>query len=345
MKGIPEHHRFIVSALVCALLMLLPENSSSQNIVNVNAQQEKGSIIIRYGIYGISGMALYDIELYVSTDGGMSFTGPLKRVTGDVGTSIKAGPDLSIAWDVLGEFGSLRSDQVVFEIRAYVNNLLVMECVHIDGGSFRMGSRQGENDEKPVHQVNLDDYEMCKYEITQKQWIALMGSNPSDNHGCPDCPVENITYHDALDFIEKLNEVGPAKYRLPTEAEWEYAANGGSGQDDSRFSGGNEIYSLAWYQANSSGKTKPVGKKQPNGLGIYDMSGNVQEWCSDFYHPNYYRSSPSKNPKGPPSGSSRIIRGGAFNQSSVFCTVYKRQYEMPDVRSSNIGFRLVKITP
>ncbi len=346
MKKVAGNIRFVSPGLIITLLfLLLPSNSRSQNIVNIRAERVKQYIVVRYGITSTSGLVIYDIELYVSMDRGRNFTGPLEKVTGDVGTNIKAGPNLSISWDVLGEFESLRSDQVVFEIRAYENKVLVMDCIPVEGGSFKMGSRLGDNNEKPVHQVTVNDYSICKYEVTQRQWTALMGNNPSRNNSCPDCPVENVTYYEALDFIEKLNQAGTAKYRLPTEAEWEYAAGGGPGGEYPRFSGGNDIYSLAWYEANSGGKTKPVGRKQPNPLGLYDMSGNVLEWCSDFYNPNYYRSSPARNPNGPPSGSSRVLRGGAFNQTSVLCTIYKRQYEMPDIRSSNIGFRLVKIMP
>ncbi|MDP2279759.1 MAG: SUMF1/EgtB/PvdO family nonheme iron enzyme, partial [Nitrospirota bacterium] len=183
-----------------------------------------------------------------------------------------------------------------------------MEIVFVKGGCFQMGDTfgDGESDEKPVHEVCVDDYYIGKYEVTQGQWKAIMGNNPSHFKDCGDnCPVEQVSWNDVQEFIQKLNEKnnppsppftkgGKGGFRLPTEAEWEYAAR--SGGKSERYSGGNDIDSVAWYNKNSGGKTHPVGTKQPNGLGIYDMSGNVWEWVNDWYDEFYYKNSPKNNP-------------------------------------------------
>jgi len=313
-------------------------------IVNISPVQQGEVIRLHYGIEKTFTNASFNIELFVSTDGGEKLIGPLKMVTGDVGENIKAGSNLFIHWDVLKEFESLQSDEVVFEIHAYENKELNLKFIYVKEGSFRMGSRKGNQNENPVHLVNLASFYISKHEITQAQWIKIMGYNPSENKNCYECPVENISYNEVIEFITKLNKSGTAKYRLPNEAEWEYSAVGGTITAYSEYSGGNDIDNVAWYMSNSSGYTHPVGSKQPNTLGLYDMSGNVLEWCRDYYNSNYYRASPSLDPKGPASGSSKVIRGGAFNQWSTNCTVFNRQYETPSYKNQNIGFRLVKIS-
>ena len=174
------------------------------------------------------------------------------------------------------------------------------QMVLVKGGTFQMGSNE-RDDEKPIHAVTVGDFYIGKYEVTQKEWEAVMGSNPSRFKGA-NRPVELVSWNSIQEFLQKLNSKAGKHYRLPTEAEWEYAAKGGNQGQNYECSGSNSIDEVAWYNGNSSRQTHEVGQKQPNELGIYDMSGNVWEWCSDWYDANYYSSSPSKNPQGPSSG-------------------------------------------
>ena len=183
-----------------------------------------------------------------------------------------------------------------------------IEMVYVKGGCYQMGDTfgDGSKDEKPVHEVCVSDFLMGKHEVTQGQWKKIMGHNPSHYYDCgDDCPVENVSWNDVQEFIAKLNSLTGKKYRLPTEAEWEYAARSGGKQE--KYSGGNDFDDVAWVK-----QTRSVGQKQANGLGLYDMSGNVWEWCSDWYASDYYRKSPRENPSGPSSGSRRVSRGGSY---------------------------------
>ncbi len=212
--------------------------------------------------------------------------------------------------------------------------------VFVPGGSFQMGSDDGEDDEKPVHTVQLDDFYIGKYEVTQKQWREVMGENPSSFQGCDDCPVEQVSWNDVQEFIQKLNAQTGQNYRLPTEAEWEYAARGGQKSQGYQYAGSNNIDEVAWYDGNSGRKTHPVGQKRPNELGLYDMSGNVREWCSDWYGSDYYASSPEFNPRGPASGSSRVVRGGSWRYLSEVCRVAYRNNFLPEDGFNLLGLRL-----
>lgn len=221
-------------------------------------------------------------------------------------------------------------------------NIGNIEMVYVSGGTFTMGgtSEQGEDAEsyeKPTHSVTLSDYYIGKYEVTQAQWRAVMGSNPSHFTG-DNLPVEKVSWNDIQDFITKLNAQTGKNYRLPTEAEWEYAARGGNKSKGYKYSGSNTIDDVAWYTDNSSSKTHPVGTKQPNELGIYDMSGNVFEWCQDWY--GSYSSSSQTNPTGPSRGSRPVLRGGSWYYFADYCRVSFRNYYTPDYRSNGNGFRL-----
>jgi formylglycine-generating enzyme required for sulfatase activity len=183
---------------------------------------------------------------------------------------------------------------------------------------------------------------MGKTEVTQAQWKAIMGSNPSNFKG-DNLPVEQVSWDDVQIFLSKLNAKTGKTYRLPTEAEWEYAAGGGE-NNRTIFAGINDESSLgnyAWYSANSNNTTHAVGTKQPNQLGLYDMSGNVWEWCSDWYGADYYANSPQTNPKGPSSGSYRVLRVGSWCNGASSCRVSLRDYDYPGGRYGNRGFRLV----
>ena len=217
---------------------------------------------------------------------------------------------------------------------------LVDNMVHVAGGTFQMGSTSVV-DEKPVHTVTLSDFYIGKYEVTQEQWQAVMGSNPSDLKEAKR-PVEQVSWSDCQEFIQKLNQLTGKKFRLPTEAEWEYAARGGNQSRGYIYSGSNVIGDVAWYDGNSRHLTHSVGTKAPNELGLYDMSGNVWEWCQDRYGYSYYSSSPQNNPIGPSSGSFRVFRGGCRNNLASLCRPARRDYGDPTFSSSNIGFRLAQ---
>jgi formylglycine-generating enzyme required for sulfatase activity len=210
---------------------------------------------------------------------------------------------------------------------------------YISSGTFQMGSNENEyDDEKPIHSVTLSSFNMSKYEVTQKQWRDIMGSNPSNFKNCDNCPVEQVSWNDIQDFIKKLNAKTGKNYRLPTEAEWEYAARGGQSY---KYAGSDNIDNVAWYGSNSSSKTHPVGQKSANGYGLYDMTGNVWEWCSDWYDSDYYSSSPSSNPKGASSGANRVLRGGSWSNISEYCRTANRIRNTPTDRYNDYGFRLV----
>ncbi len=221
-----------------------------------------------------------------------------------------------------------------------------IEMVQVKGGCYQMGDTFGDGLdewEKPVHEVCVNDFTIGKYEVTQSQWKAVMGNNPSFFKSCGDnCPVERVSWNDALAFIDKLNKITGKTYRLPTDAEWEYAARSGGKQE--KYAGTNnpaELKSYAWFEDNAGKKTHPVGMKKPNGLGIYDMNGNVWEWVKDRYDDvDYYKHSPRMNPQGPEIGSHRVVRGGScFNFArGVRATV--RRDGLPDRRSGGTGFRL-----
>lgn len=217
---------------------------------------------------------------------------------------------------------------------------LIDNMVKVEGGTFSMGSTQGERDEKPVHQVRLSDFCIGKYEVTQKEWEAVMGTNPSRFTGNNKYPVENISWNDCQKFIKNLNDLTGLQFRLPTEAEWEYAAQGGNKSKGYKYSGSNTIGDVAWYRDNSSSTIHAVGTKQPNELGIYDMTGNVWEWCNDWYNSSYYSSSPANNPTGPATGSYRVRRGGGWHYYADYCRVAYRGYSFPGYRDFSIGFRL-----
>ena len=224
-----------------------------------------------------------------------------------------------------------------------VKNGISIEMVKVEAGTFMMGAtsemKDPYDDQKPVHQVTLtNDYYMGKYEVPQALWEAVMGSNPSYFKG-DNLPVEKVSWNDCQEFISKLNSLTGRKFRLPTEAEWEYAARGGKKSRGYQYSGNSNITDVAWYDGNSGSKTHPVGTKQANELGIYDMSGNVYEWCSDWY--GSYSSSSQTNPTGADSGSSRVLyRGGSWLGSARYCRLSYRGRITPVNRLINLGLRL-----
>jgi len=217
---------------------------------------------------------------------------------------------------------------------------IMADMVTIPSGSFKMGSNEG-SDEKPIHTVHISSFKMGKYEVTQGQWLAVTGYTPSRFSGL-NRPVEQVSWDDIQLFLGKLNKITGKKFRLPSEAEWEYAARAGT---SSKWSWGNSegsAGSYAWYGSNAGFKTHPVGQKKPNAFGLYDMHGNVWEWVEDWYSDSYYRQSATTDPTGPSSGRYRVYRGGSWNYSARFLRSAFRYYYSPGERFLNIGFRLVR---
>ena len=217
-----------------------------------------------------------------------------------------------------------------------------IDMVKVEAGTFMMGAtsemKDPDIDEKPVHQVTLtNDYYMGKYEVTQALWEAVMGSNPSKYKG-DNLPVEMVSWNDCQEFISKLNSMTGRKFRLPTEAEWEYAARGGKKSRSYQYSGSSNISDVAWYDENCGSTTRAVGTKRPNELGIYDMSGNVWEWCHDWY--SSYSSLSQMNPIGAISGACRVRRGGSWDNSVWYSRSSSRSYDTSDYSRINLGLRL-----
>ncbi|MBO4580949.1 MAG: formylglycine-generating enzyme family protein [Bacteroidales bacterium] len=229
---------------------------------------------------------------------------------------------------------------------------LANDMVKVQGGTFLMGAVSGDtlayDDEKPQHSVTLSDFYICKYEVTQELWQAVMGSTPTYGGGWTaeygkgdKYPAYRISWNDCDTFIQRLNAKTGLNFRMPTEAEWEYAARGGNKSQGYTYAGSNTIGDVAWYSSNSDSKTHPVMQKTVNELGLYDMTGNVWEWCSDWFSSTYYtESAGASNPKGPSTGSNRVFRGGGWTTDASNCRVSYRSFNAPFNHYNNIGFRL-----
>jgi formylglycine-generating enzyme required for sulfatase activity/TolB-like protein len=218
-----------------------------------------------------------------------------------------------------------------------------MDFVLIKGGCFQMGDvfEDGDRNERPAHEVCVDDFYLARYEATQGQWKAINGKNPAKNKKSDQHPVEDVNWNDVQDFIKELNQKTNRSFRLPTEAEWEYAARGGGQRD--KWSGAStesDLDGIAWHNGNSGRETHPVGQKRPNALGLYDMTGNVWEWVSDTFDSSYYKESPRSNPGGPGRGRDRVFRGGSYKDRAKDLRTFKREKESNRDEDDTRGFRL-----
>ena len=230
-------------------------------------------------------------------------------------------------------------------VRTYTANGVSFRMIEVEGGTFRMGAtaEQGNDaygDEKTVHSVALSTYYIGQTEVKQALWEAVMGSNPSHIKG-DDLPVEQVSWEDCQKFIAKLNRLTGKHFRLPTEAEWEYAARGGSKSRGYKYSGSDNIGAVAWYEDNNSDRTHAVASHKPNELGLYDMSGNVWEWCQDWY--GDYGSATQHDPTGPNRGTGRVFRGGCWINNARGCRVSNRNNSPSTYRDNGLGFRLVLV--
>jgi len=338
--------------LALSLFFALSLALSAQTISNVRAVLEPscGYYTISYDLSGKSGDE-YQISLTPYSDT-REITKPAYAKGQGIDAPVTAGKDLQIFWHPILEGAGSSNWQ--FRLSAKLS-----PWVFVEGGTFQMGSNDGDSDEKPVHQVTVTSFYIGKYEVTQKEWRDVMGSNPSNWKG-DNLPVEKISWYDAVEYCNKLSlkegltpcYSGSGKgiscnwnangYRLPTEAEWEFAARGGNQSKGYKYSGSNDIGTVAWYGSNSGDKTQAVGTKQANELGIHDMSGNVWEWCWDWYDSGYYAKSQSSDPIGAGSGSYRVLRGGSWGNGGIFCRVSDRSVNNPDFSISYDGVRVVR---
>jgi formylglycine-generating enzyme required for sulfatase activity len=328
-----------------------------QKITNVQFRQESSKVIVNYDLEAASS---YQINMLFSTDGGSHFEGPLQAVEGDVGPGISPGTGKQIIWNVLEERESLCSEGIVFKIAASQN---MPSMILIEGGSFQMGNEEGEGDEKPVHPVELSSFYLGKQEVTNQEYCIFLNTVKKplkevedwvdlDDPDCkikaqgiefiPEAGFENhpaieITYYGAQAYCEW------AGGRLPTEAEWEYAARGGNHYSPFTYSGSAIVDEVAWYRDNRGTLTHlAVGQKKENALGLQDMSGNVWEWCHDWYHKNYYKDSPLANPEGPGQEVFRVVRGGSWMDPENELRVTNRHWIQPNYSYDYVGFRLCK---
>ena len=233
--------------------------------------------------------------------------------------------------------GNTESIQQNTSDKVFTVNGVSFNMIYVEGGTFKMGSTTGDSDESPIHNVTLSNYSIGQTEVTQELWTAVMGSNPSHFLG-DKLPVEQVSWDDCQTFIRKLNLMTGENFRLLTEAEWEYAAHGGNKSHGYKYAGSNTIGDVAWYNSNSGDKTHEVATKQPNELGLYDMSGNVYEWCQDWY--GDYSNSSQTNPTGTSTGSRRVIHGGSWFNDAEYCRSSNRNDGGPTRRDDILGLRL-----
>jgi formylglycine-generating enzyme required for sulfatase activity len=317
---------FLYSALITTFTL------SAQQISNVEYSFNKEKEEITVNCY-LESLSPRDLTVSYSMDSGQTWS-PCISVSGNIKSQITG--EKEIIWKPLQD--KVTTKVFLFKVDAEI------EMIFVQGGLFTMGctrEQRGdcESDEKPPHQVLLNDFYISKYEVTQAIWKEVMGTNPSKFNGCDSCPVENVTWSEVQVFIRKFNAQTGKNYRLPTEAEWEYAARGGVHCRDNKYSGSNNIREVAWYGSNSNGTTHPVGTKKANELGIYDMSGNVWELCQDWY--GNYSVLQNHNPHGAGGGYYRVMRGGGWDGSSFYCRVANRGNSKPNERHDSVGFRLV----
>ena len=234
-------------------------------------------------------------------------------------------------------------------MRESIKNSIGMELVLVPAGTFTMGgdyvAEQADENETPKHAVTFrTPFYIGRYTVTQSQWHCVMGNNPSYFEG-PDKPVESVSHRDACAFLDRLNQKEDTnRYRLPTEAQWEYAARAGAESTYCFGTNRSLLPEYAWYQKNSDNRTHKVGRLTPNDWGIYDMHGNVHEWCWDWFDRNFYAASSTVDPQGPPDGLARSLRGGDWGSDDWYCRCAIRSLSSPDRRSPRVGFRVVKLT-
>ncbi len=348
---------------------------SAQSIKNVDFYVDGEEIVITYDIVNAQNGQQFDISVYKTHKDAQfqSFSNtPLKAVSGDVGKNIKGGYGKRIRWRVLEEMNSLEGE-IAFEVQAKVQggNPNMPEMVRVEGGRFMMGSNGGEDDERPVHRVNVSTFYIGKYEVTNAQYAAFLNTKGNQreggktwlNIGNSQCQIKytNGKYRVKNGFenypVIYVSWYGARAYckwvggRLPSEAEWEYAAQGGNRSQGYQYAGGNNVSSLAWYRQNSQNTrnnlyvgrgSHQVGLKQTNELGLYDMTGNVWEWCEDTWHSGYINAPTNGRAWLGGNNMRRVSRGGSWNVSSSSCRITYRSWEYANDCYRATGFRVAK---
>ncbi len=345
--------------LLYIIILMGSFNAASQSIYNVVPSQEGNIVSICYDLIAESEDNSYAVSLFYSKDYEIWF-GPLIKVSGDVGRNIIPGKNKVIKWNVMAETGEFQ-DYASFKIVVWEE--LDIEMITVEGGSFQMGSNLGEDDIKPVHLVTVENFQISKFEITNGQYCNFLnniGANKTGEYKGVQYidindPENQINYDDNGFIPKKLKENHPvvevtwfgaeafcqwAGGRLPSEAEWEYVAR--EGIYSSNPTKTNHIEDYIWFYANSKNQSHEVGQKRPNRLGVYDILGNVWEWCSDWYDENYYNVSPANNPKGPEKGTVKCRRGGSWLNGINECKNYVRSPYFSNNSFEDTGFRLVK---
>ena len=325
-----------LSILLAALFLLIAFDLQAAEVKNTISKQVGNRIQFTYDLIGEETDAEVDVTLTIQ---GKAYEASDLHLEGAFG-KVRIGKGNILWWNVLQDFPRGLNANVLWRIEAggkvFTSPTLEAKFVLIPAGTFQMGASGNQ------HQVTISKpFYMQTTVVTQEQWKKVMGSNPSYfKDGGDDCPVDNVSWNDVQEFISRLNrQEGTDKYRLPTEAQWEYAARSGGRQEEyAGTSSESNLGEYAWYSANSGRKTHPVGQKKPNGLGLYEMSGNVWQWVQDVY--GDYPSSSVTNPTGPSSGSYRVNRGGSWFDLAQLCRTAVRSYFSTDVRYDFLGFRL-----
>lgn len=314
---------FIFPMIVFSLVLMLPLNATA-------APRTQGDVNSD-GIVNISDVTSL-IDLLLNND--TSFIDAQTDVDGDGALTIA---DVTTLIDML--LGNVpQDDTVTIEV-----NGVSFVMVPVQGGTFMMGATNEETyfarrNEFPVHEVTLSGYYIGQTEVTWEQWFAVTGYDIASFDGDLHSPAVNLSWFDCAKFVDKLSELTGKQFRMPTEAEWEYAARGGSGGIRYRYAGSNDVDAVAWYLENADGRIHTVATKAPNSLGIYDMTGNALEWCQDFY--GSYDGNSQVNPTGPESGYSNVVRGGAWDVSYLCCHVTYRNSYNPQEHTDDLGLRI-----
>ena len=318
----------------------------AQRIENVAFAVFGSSVVINYDLLADLPKEGCTLDLYISASAFDPYQLiPREELSGDIGSGIKAGKSKAIHWKPSKSIDypaacfklKLRPDEKAPQSSPENLTAGPLEMVWVEGGSFMMGNKSNPT------KVNISSFYIGKYEVTQKQWFDVMGSRPSNLKDCDNCPVEKVEWNLTQEFIKKIYAQTGEHYRLPTEAEWLYAASGGRLGSGSLFAGGDKIGKLAWYLSNSKERPHPVGTKAPNELGIYDMTGNVSEWCNDWWASNPTIEANALDPQGPRSGDWKLGMGGGFQNTEKRSVLGLRTCSAPEVALIDRGFRLVYV--
>lgn len=326
---INKHKQFLFFVIA---LLYIPCNLFAQKVENVKVKQKGDSIVINYDLQYEKANEVFNVFLYLTTDNGTTFT-EINEANGDIGDKVKAGITKKIVWMPFAKDPAFKAKGARVKIKIGINQ---PGMILVEGGTYTMGSNGGEADEKPEHQVRLSSFYIDKLEVTSEEYQKVMGGIMIS---CGKCPAM-VSYDNAKEYAQKTGK------RLPTEAEWEYAARGGNKSQGFKYSGSNVADEVAWYTKNSSG-VQPGGQKKPNELGIFDMSGNAWEWCNDYYVEDYYGRSPLDNPQGSFAEIYNVQRGGASNSKETELRCTNRHCNKPTFSSliGIAGFRCAKSMP